>query len=62
MHSLYVLGVSWFSFPFYTRPEGYKMYLEIDANGYIINDDEGTMSYVSVYISLMRGEFDDQLV
>ena len=34
------------------------MYLEIDANGF--NDGEGT--YVSVYVSLMRGEFDDQLM
>ena len=50
-------GTSWFSPPFYAHFEGYKMYLEIDANGY--NEGEGT--YVSVYISLMRGEFDDQL-
>ena len=51
-------GVSWFSSPFYTHTEGYKMYLEIDANGF--NDGEGT--YISMYVSLMRGEFDDQLV
>ena len=50
-------GTSWFSSPFYTHPEGYKMYLEIDANGY--NEGEGT--YVSMYISLMCGEFDNQL-
>ena len=50
-------GTSWFSPPFYTHPEGYKMYLEIDANGY--NEGDGT--YVSVYVSLMRGEFDYQL-
>lgn len=50
-------GTSWFSPPFYTHFEGYKMYLEIDAHGY--NEGEGT--YVSVYASLMRGEFDNQL-
>lgn len=50
-------GTSWFSPPFYTHVEGYKMYLEIDANGY----NEGAGTYVSVYVSLMRGEFDDQL-
>ena len=33
------------------------MYLEIDANGY----NEGEGAYVSVYASLMHGEFDDQL-
>ena len=50
-------GTSWFSPPFYTHLEGYKMYMEIDANGY----GEGEGTHVSVYISLMRGEFDNQL-
>ena len=39
-------GTSWFSPPFYTHIEGYKMYLEIDANGY----NEGEGMYVSVYV------------
>lgn len=50
-------GTSWFSPPFYTHLEGYKMYLEIDANG--CGEGEGT--HVSVYVSLMRGEYDGQL-
>ena len=47
----------WFSPPFYTHPRGYKMCLNVDANGY--GDGEGT--HVSVWAYLMRGEFDDNL-
>ena len=47
----------WYSPPFYTHPKGYKMSVVVDANG---NDDyEGT--HTSVGVTLMRGEFDDQL-
>ena len=47
----------WYSPPFYTHPQGYKMCLRVDANGY----DEGKGTHVSVYTHLMRGEFDDFL-
>ena len=47
----------WYSPPFYTHPQGYKMCLKVDANGH--GGGEGT--HVSVYAYLMRGEFDDHL-
>ena len=48
----------WYSEAFYTHyPHGYKMCLGVDANG--TGDGEGT--HVSVYVFLMRGEFDDYL-
>ena len=47
----------WYSPPFYTHPQGYKMCLNVVANG--CGDSEGT--HVSVYAYLMRGEFDDRL-
>ncbi len=43
--------------PFYTHPKGYKIVISIDANGY--GDNKGT--HVSVWVYLMRGEYDDQL-
>jgi TNF receptor-associated factor 4 len=45
---------TWKSSPFYTHPHGYKMCLEIYAYGN--GDGEGT--HVSVFVYLMRGEFD----
>ena len=48
---------NWFSPPFYTHPQGYKMCLRVCANGY----GEGKGTHVSVSASLMRGEFDDDL-
>ena len=47
----------WFSPPFYTHPQGYKMCLCVDANGW----KEGKSTHVSVFAHLMRGEFDDYL-
>ena len=47
----------WFSPPFYTHPQGYKMCLSVVANG--CGRGEGT--HVSVFAYLMRGEFDDHL-
>ena len=47
----------WYSPPFYTHPQGYKMRLNVDANGY--GDRKGT--HISVFAHLMRGEFDDHL-
>ena len=47
----------WFSPHFYTHPNGYKMCLGVIANGI----DKGKGTHVSVFVHLMRGEFDDQL-
>ena len=47
----------WFSPPFYTHPQGYKMHLEVYANG----NGRGKGTHVSVFAYLMRGEFDDHL-
>ena len=48
----------WCSEPFYTHPGGYKMCLRVDANGYNMSV-RGT--HVSVFVNLMKGEYDDQL-
>ena len=50
-------GKQWFSSPFYTHPQGYRMCISLDCNG----SDEGSGTHVSVYANLMRGEFDDDL-
>ena len=47
----------WYSLPFYSHPQGYKMCLNVDANG----SGKGKGTHVSVYAYLMRGEFDDHL-
>ena len=47
----------WYSPPFYTHPQGYKMCLRVDANGN--GGSNGT--HVSVFACMMRGEFDDHL-
>ena len=47
----------WFSDPFYTHFGGYKMCLNVVANG--CGDAKGT--HVSVYVYLMRGDNDDNL-
>ena len=47
----------WYSPPFYTHLGGYRMCLRVDANG--VGRGKGT--HVSVYVHLMRGEFDDLL-
>ena len=48
---------SWYSPSFYTHPNGYKMCLSVYANGN--TDAKGT--HLTVYVLLMRGDFDDQL-
>ena len=48
---------TWFSPPFYTHIGGYNMCLSVMANGF--GDGKGT--HVSVFIHLMRGEFDNHL-
>ena len=50
-------GTDWYSRPFYTGMGGYKMCLEVDANG----DGAAKGTHVSVFTYLMRGEFDSQL-
>ena len=47
----------WYSLPFYTHLQGYKMCLCVYANG----ESDGKGTHVSVFASLMRGEFDDHL-
>ena len=47
----------WYSQPFYTHPQGYKVCLSVVANG----SGKGKGTYVSVFAYLMRGEFDDHL-
>ena len=50
-------GTDWYSRPFYTGMGGYKMCLNVDANGY----GSGKGTHVSVFTYLMRGEFDSHL-
>ena len=56
-HWLWRHSEEWFSPPFYTHPQGYKMCLSVFANG----DGKGKGTHVSVFANLMRGEFDDVL-
>ena len=49
----------WFSPPFYTHTHGYKLCIKVDANGLHVNCGKGT--HVSIYLRLMRGEYDDDL-
>ena len=51
-------GDMWYSPPFYTGPGGYKMCLRVNSNG----RGSGTGTHVSVYVHLMRGEYDSRLV
>ena len=48
---------AWNSTPFYTGPDGYKLYLQVRANGY----STGTGTHVGVSVVLMKGENDDSL-
>ena len=48
----------WFSPPFYTGPGGYKMCIEVDSNG----EGVGAGTHVTVFVCLMRGEYDSRLV
>ena len=47
----------WLSPAFYTHFGGYKLCITVDANG----SEEGHGSYVSVYVNLMKGEYDNHL-
>jgi len=48
--------IKWYSEAFFTHHQGYKMYLEINANG--LGDKK---DYMSVYLYLIKGPYDDQL-
>ena len=50
-------NVEYFSTPFYTHPQGHKMAINVDTNGY--GSYKG--SHISVWAYLMKGEYDDQL-
>ena len=47
----------WYSTPFYTRPDGYKLQLKVHANG----NASGKGTDLSVYVHLMKGEYDHML-
>lgn len=47
----------WYSSPFYTHPQGYKMCLKVYPNG----DGPGKNTHVLVSVRLMKGEFDSYL-
>ena len=47
----------WHSSSFYTHPRGYKMCIGVYANGY----GAGENSHVSVFVYMMKGEYDDCL-
>ena len=52
------MATDWHSRPFYTGMEGYKMCLEVFANG----NGAGKGTHVSVFTCLMCGEFDSHLM
>ena len=51
-------GLTWNSPSFCSHIGGYKMCLRVDANG----DGSGADTHMSVFVYLMRGEYDDNLV
>ena len=51
------LNPVFYSPPFYTSSEGYRMKIIVDING--VGDGEGT--HISVYVRLMRGDYDEKL-
>ncbi len=50
-------NIQFLSDPFYTYPNGYKMVFWVNANGF----DKYKGTHVSVWVVLMRGDYDDQL-
>ena len=47
----------WRSLPFYSRDKGYKLQLRVVANG----NHSGKGIHLSLYVYLLKGEYDDQL-
>ena len=52
-----VRSTPWHSPSFYTHPHGYKMCLGVYANGYSNVEN----SHVTVFVCMMKGDYDDQL-
>lgn len=50
-------GDVWYSPPFYTHPEGYKMCLLVASGG--LND--GAKTHLSLYLVVIKGEYDETL-
>ena len=48
---------AYFSPPFYTHPNGYKLCLKVNANG----SGKGKGTHISIYASLMKGDYDNNL-
>ena len=48
----------WYSDPFYTHIKGYEMCLTTDAAG----DGSGRGTHLSVFLILMKGSHDDELI
>ena len=51
------VGDQWYSVPFYSGIDGYKLQLDVQANGFGIDKH----TYLSVGVSLMKGEKDETL-
>ena len=51
-------GDIWYSKPFYSHQRGYKLCLAVHVNG----QGDANGKAISVFIHLMRGEYDDELV
>ena len=49
--------LKWSSDSFYTHHKGYKMTLGVDDYG----DEDGNYTHLSVYLHLMKGQYDDEL-
>ena len=47
----------WQSDPFYSFPRGYKLSVTVYPNG----TSKGKGTYLSVYVAILRGEYDDEL-
>ena len=56
-HYQAVSGYQWQSPAFYTFPNGYKLCAAVYPHG----TSSGRGSHISMYVSILRGEFDDQL-
>ena len=48
---------TWYSPPFYTSTDGYKLQMEVCANG----NGKGKGTHVSLFVCLMKGEHDQYL-
>ena len=48
---------AWYSPPFYSSDNGYKLQLRVEANGY----SSGKGTHLSLFVYLLKGEHDDHL-